>query len=463
MPILYAHELENHLNGTWIIPPESSRHLIRAIYDDNREVTADSLFIAIGKGTQFISTAITQGAATVITEKQPSPDLYDQLVQHRIACFYVEDALQAFHQCAALWRSKCQNLTVIGLTGSCGKTTTKEIIAAILQQQFGNTILKTHGNWNNHFGLPRMLCRLRDHHRFAILEMGTNHPGEIEILTQMAKPDVALITNIGHAHLEFFKTTEAIALEKSSIFNGLDSQKGIAIYDAQTPHESIVKQAIGARQALTFGFESATVTVQYHGISQGKAHLTLTLPEMPPKSLYWNYLGQHQALNAAAAAAVAWQLNIPLETICTALEHIPPVSMRMETITIDQISWINDAYNANPDSTKAGLHTLRESIKNPQKLTIILGDMKELGDTAEALHREILELAEHLFPQSTLIAIGDIMSSLRGAFPQIYFYSTTQEAKEPIWASLAADSVVYLKGSRGIQLEQLIPLSSSPY
>lgn len=463
MPILYTKELENFLTGNWIIPPASSDQLIQAIYDDNREVTADSLFIAIGKGTQFIDSAICQGATTIVTEQFPSSELQQVLIQKQIACFYVENALQAFHQCATLWRSRCKNLTVIGLTGSCGKTTTKEIIAAILQQQFGDTILKTHGNWNNHFGLPRMLCRLRDHHRFAILEMGTNHPGEIETLTHLAKPDIALITNIGHAHLEFFKTTEAIAKEKASIFNGLNNQNGIAIYDANTPHLEIVKHIIGARKIQTFGTESATVSVQYEGISNNKAHIVLTLPDTPPQSIHWNYLGQHQALNAAAAATVACQLNIPLKTICTALEKIPPVSMRMETITINQIHWINDAYNANPDSTKAGLHTLHESITNPQKLTIVLGDMKELGTSSQNLHQEILELASQLFPQSSLIAIGEIMFALQDKFPKIHFFQSTQEAKESILSSLTTDSTVYLKGSRGIQLEQLIPLSAQPH
>lgn len=453
-------EIEKNIPGEWLFLPDHFSP-ITTVHDNSQWVTPHSLFVAIGKGHQAIPEAIQNGATALCIDQPLSPELIQQIQSKQLACRRCSNSLTAFHDLAKLWRSKLQRLPIIGLTGSCGKTTTKEILATILEQHFPGQVLKTKGNWNNHFGLPRMLLSLTENHQVGVLEMGSNHPGEIECLTQIARPNIALITNVGHAHLEFFHTTEGVAREKSSIYHGLPTSKGTAIFNYDTPHLDILRQEAAPYCLRTFGLNQplADVNVIYHGTSDHQAKIEMIWRSPSYREVFtWSYIGEHQALNAAAAAVAATALGISPQEICQAIRQVPSIEMRMETYQISGISWINDAYNANPDSMKAGLQVLHETYPSKdQSLIIALGDMLELGDSCQKAHHQVLEFAKNLFPKAHLFAIGEHFMAQSSHFPQVSFFAHTQDAQSQLTSYLQPGSVVYLKGSRIMGLEQLIP------
>lgn len=411
---------------------------------DSRQVAANELFIALPgtrvDGHDFLALARERGAVAALVEKKVADPL-PQLV--------VADARLALGRLAAWWRTH-YTCPVIGLTGSNGKTTVKELLAAILER-CGAT-LATQGNLNNDIGLPLTLLRLRSNHRYAVIEMGANHPGEIAYLTGIAQPDVALINNAGPAHLEGFGTVEGVAHAKGEIFSGLTS-KGIAVINADDAHVSVWENILAARRIVRFGLsERADVSAQWEGDAfgsrlhlrtpAGSAHATLHLP------------GQHNVLNALAATAAALAVNIKLPDIALGLESARGAPGRMQIkIGRNDACIIDDTYNANPASVQAALNVLASS---RGRRILVLGDLAELGDDKVALHHSI-GVAATAAGIDALYTVGTLSTHAGSAFRgEHQHFATQEELMANLIPMLALGVTVLVKGSRSAHMERVV-------
>lgn len=434
------------------------------ILTDSRGDCSNAMFLALTgerfDGHDFIDAAVEAGAGVLCVAHQRQ----DVLKKHpNIPALLVRDTLEAYQTMALQKRLSMKNLTVIGVTGSSGKTSTKEIVKAVMEEAFGpEHVYATTGNTNNHVGVPQNLLNLTECHDVAIIEMGTNHPGEIDVLTRLARPDLAIISSIGPCHLEFFHDLEGVAKEKSTIFNGL-GPAGTAILPAVSPGLRQLLDASKSYKRLTFG-EDDTADVQaiYHGGTINGATFDLKWRESgTTKRVEWKLQGRHQARNAAAAAAVATALGITPETIVEGLGNATLPGMRMKIEEIEGVTWINDAYNANPDSVKAGLEWLAEfAVSSSTRL--VLGDMLEMGDAAAEGHRDVLTLARERFPDSAIFAVGPDMtkaSATLGTNSLLGCYESAATAAADVRNGLEKGDIVFVKASRGMRLEQILPKS----
>lgn len=411
---------------------------------DSRQVAANELFIALPgtrvDGHDFLALARERGAVAALVEKKVSDPL-PQLV--------VADARLALGRLAAWWRTH-YTCPVIGLTGSNGKTTVKELLAAILDR-CGAT-LATQGNLNNDIGLPLTLLRLRSSHRYAVIEMGANHPGEIAYLTGIAQPDVALINNAGPAHLEGFGTVEGVAHAKGEIFSGLAS-KGIAVINADDAHVSVWENILVGRRIARFGLsERADVSAQWEGDASGSrlhlrtpagsAHATLHLP------------GQHNVLNALAATAAALAVNVKLPDVALGLESARGAPGRMQIKTgRNDACIIDDTYNANPASVQAALDVLAAC---RGRRVLVLGDLAELGDDKVALHHSI-GIAATAAGIDALFTVGTLSTHTGSAFRGEHrHFATQEELMANLIPMLALGVTVLVKGSRSAHMERVV-------
>jgi UDP-N-acetylmuramoyl-tripeptide--D-alanyl-D-alanine ligase len=268
----------------------------------------------------------------------------------------VDDTRLGLGRLASAWRAR-YSLQLVAITGSNGKTTVKEMLAAILAQQ--GEVLATQGNLNNEIGAPLTLLRIRDEHRFAVIEMGASHAGEIRYLTRLAKPHVALITNAAAAHLEGFGSIEGVASAKGEIYEGLDAD-GIAVINADDVYAEQWRQCAGSHQVVSFGLQQAADVNAEWKIVDAMSYVHMHTPQ-GEISLQLALLGRHNIMNALAATAAALALDIGLEHIRTGLESLQPVKGRMQLLAgIAGMQIINDTYNANPSSLQAALDTLSE-------------------------------------------------------------------------------------------------------
>ncbi|PID33659.1 MAG: UDP-N-acetylmuramoyl-tripeptide--D-alanyl-D-alanine ligase [Thiotrichales bacterium] len=351
--------------------------LINSVATDSRLVKSDQLFIAI-KGERFDAhdfvSDLTGVAGAALVSKKIDCDL-PQII--------VEDTLQALADLAAAWRQQFTK-PVIALTGSNGKTTLKEMIAAILSQK--GKVLATKGNLNNNIGMPLTLLRLRDEHDFAVIEMGANHFGEIEFLTTIAKPDVAVVNNAGAAHLEGFKDLKGVARAKGEIFIGLGTQ-GIAVINADDTFADYWRDSNKDREVIAFGINNVA-TISGRLLSDGGLMIKMGDNEV---RVNLKLLGRHNAMNALAATAATSALGIKLETIVKGLEAMLPVKGRLAPVAgINNSQILDDTYNANPDSVAAALDVLAQR----NNTVFVLGDLAELGDDPAKVHAKIGEKAK---------------------------------------------------------------------
>ncbi len=351
--------------------------MVESLATDSRQVKPDQLFIAI-RGERFDAhdfvDALPGKAAAALVHKKIDCDL-PQIV--------VPDTLNALADFAAEWRKQFSR-PVVALTGSNGKTTLKEMIATILSLQ--GKVLATHGNLNNNIGMPLTLLRLRKEHDFAVIEMGANHFKEIEFLTKIARPDVAVVNNAGAAHLQGFGDLQGVAKAKGEIFDGLGTN-GVAIINADDQFADFWRDSNKNREIITFGIaKTATINGQIMSdgglvIQKGSEQIRVDL----------KLLGRHNAMNALAATAVATALGVKLETIVKGLESLTPVKGRLFPLTgISNTQILDDTYNANPDSTAAALEVLAQR----SNTALVLGDMAELGENVAQLHQAIGEKAK---------------------------------------------------------------------
>ncbi len=360
---------------------------------DSRSICPGQCFVPLRgerfDGHAFLAAAAASGASAALTEPGvPAPA--------GLPVLEVPDTLRAYQQLAAFHRARMKTLRVASVTGSVGKTSVKEMLRAIFSEAAGaGAVLYTAGNTNNQIGVAQNLLRLTAEHQFAVIEMGTNHPGEIAPLTAMARPDVALVNSIGACHLEFLGDLDGVAREKSTIFAGLKPGAGIAVYPAECAGHAILGQAARAFRHIAFGeypAADAEVTGEYLSGSLTGSRIRLHFRAGgATEDFDWTLTGAHQAVNAAAAAAVAYSLGIEPAVIAVGLSKTTLPGKRMNRVELAGTVWINDAYNANPVSMKSTLRSLRAGL-TPQSgpLLLVLGDMLELGNDAIRYHRELL-------------------------------------------------------------------------
>lgn len=428
---------------------------------DSRTLKRGNLFVALtGKnfdGSKFVGSAVEKGAVAVMLNQ--AVDSNDLLVN--IPLLRVEDTRLGLGQLAAYWRDRF-TLPVIAVTGSNGKTTVKEMIASILRQVTTNgkavanepvdAVLATEGNLNNDIGVPQMLLRLRQHHRYAVIEMGMNHRGEISYLTQLVKPTVALITNASEAHIEGLGSVEAVARAKAEIFEGLD-QQGTAVINADDRYASLWRKYAGSRQIMDFGLrERARINAEYQAHSL-MSWIQLKLPDGVAK-VELQVPGVHNIYNALAAAAAAAALGINKELIASGLESFQGVQGRMQKKSgLHHARLIDDTYNANPESVRAALAVLAAAAG---KKILILGDMGELGQSAVDFHRTIGRDARKA-GLDQLLTLGELSAYAAEEFGKgAQHFNTLDELLNVTERLLADDVTLLIKGSRFMQMERVV-------
>jgi len=422
---------------------------VQRVSTDSRSIQPGDLFIALRgekfDGGAFAAQALQQGAAGVVLNAGQAPGITDAI--------RVDDTRLALGRLGAAWRTRFR-LPVVAITGSNGKTTVKEMLAAILRVEAGSdaAVLHTEGNLNNDIGLPLMLLRLRESHQFAVLEMGMNHVGEIDCLTRLARPDVAVVNNAMTAHIGFLGSVEAIARAKGEIFNGL-SGAGIAVFNADDPHAGVWREMNVRRSVIDFGLKQpAAVRGRYESTGFGAA-LTLTLPNAT-LDIGLRVPGEHNVMNALAAAAAAFTLDVSYRSIVAGLSGFTGVKGRLQKKTaLYGSTFIDDTYNANPDSVKAALAVLAQQ---PGKKILVLGDMGELGSDAAAMHAQIGKAAR-ITGIDRLLALGELTKETVGAFgPGAMHFERIQELLAELENELTADTTVLVKGSRFMQMERVV-------
>lgn len=419
---------------------------------DTRALAPGDLFVAL-KGERFdaasfVPAAVAAGAAGALVARDAAADL------PRAGSFIlVDDARAALGRLASHWRGRFA-LPLIGLTGSNGKTTVKDMIAAVLRAHCADPagVLATEGNLNNDIGVPLTLLRLRGHHRYAVVEMGMNHEGEIRYLTALARPDVALVNNAGTAHIGMLGSREAIARAKGEIYEGL-SERGVALINADDDYAPMWRAANAARRVVEFGLgAAAAVTGRYTGHAlhsdivvgtpAGEASFALPLP------------GVHNVRNAVAASAAAHVLGVPPATIARALGGFRGPEGRMQRHAgTAGCTVIDDTYNANPDSTLAAIAVLA---RMPGRRVAVLGDMGELGDQAPEQHRLVGAAAKQAGIER-LFTLGDLSALAAEAFgPGAAHFADIDALIAAVGPMLGPDTTLLVKGSRFMRMERVV-------
>ena len=422
------------------------------ITTDSRDVPADSMFFALKgdsfDGNQYAQAALDKGAAYAVVDNSSVQG------EHIIL---VPDVLKALQQLAHYHR--CQlGTTIVGITGTNGKTTTKELIAAVLQKKYN--VLYTQGNFNNHIGVPKTLLQLTKEHDIAVVEMGANHPGEIKTLVEIVCPDYGLITNVGRAHLEGFGSFEGVIRTKGELYDFLRADAGTAFINNDNQYLKDISHDLRlvkygqtpADDLLVQGeFIDCNPTLHYRWKQQGSP--------FSPMEVQTRLIGSYNLDNALAAACVGTIFAVPAEDISAALSEYTPSNNRSQLTKTADNQLIVDAYNANPTSMAAALDSFAH-VKAERKM-VILGDMKELGEVSQAEHNSILNRLAELQLQQVWLVGSEFQKALQ-ANPVVS--ARTFADVEEVKALLATpdgkprDYTILIKGSNSTKLIQLLDL-----
>ncbi|MGM7636893.1 UDP-N-acetylmuramoyl-tripeptide--D-alanyl-D-alanine ligase [Bacillus sp. Hm123] len=433
--------------------------VIEGVAIDSRKAVNGQLFVPFKgehtDGHKYVRQAIEQGAGAALWQKDvPNPP-------EDLPILIVEDTLTALQQLAKAYRNELE-LKVVGITGSNGKTTTKDMITSLLSLKY--KVQKTEGNYNNHIGLPLTILSLSHETEVAVLEMGMSSKGEIELLTKLASPDIAVITNIGESHLQDLGSREAIAEAKLEIISGL-SEKGCLIYHGDEP---LLKDAIDNMETVqtkTFGFEESNdlypLTVE--ALQTGNRFTVNVAPEV---EFVLPVLGRHNVSNAMAAMLVAHEMGIDCKNMKAGLQSVELTKMRMEWVEgVRGVKLINDTYNASPTSMKAAIE-LTAQMPGFDKRILVLGDMLELGLDEELFHYQVgqtvdSEAIDYLFTFGRLgqfIAAG-AKNSL--GEDRIFAFTDKQELIAKLSSIVTGGELITVKASRGMKLEEVVQALAS--
>lgn len=447
---------------------------VAGVVVDSRKVEKDYLFIAAAgertDGHNYINTAFELGAMAVICEKMPASP--------KGPCILVKDSLAALREIAA-WYRRQLSIKIVGITGSVGKTSTKEFISSVLAQKY--QVLKTEGNFNNEIGLPLTILRIRSTHEVAVLEMGISDFGEMHRLSEIARPDICVITNIGQCHLENLGSRDGILRAKSEIFDFMN-EDGFVCVNGDDDMLATLKQIKG-NAPVSFGIDSVNDVYAVNSISHGlfgtscdihikSAAALREAKQASDETIHTDIPlpGEHMVLNALAAASVGVLLGIPGREIAAGIAAVQPVGGRSHIIRYAGYTVIDDCYNANPVSMKAAIDLL---ITADTKRTAILGDMFELGSTELLLHAEVGRYAAEA-GLDTLICVGELSRHMfegasgalkeraaqtnveSSALLRLYYFKTREKLLEALPGLIEQGTTILVKASHGMGFEKVV-------
>src|SRR5438132_1097000 len=428
------------------------KSFIDKISTDSRTLKRGELFVALRgenfDGHNFVESAAKAGAAGAIVDST-----WKGKVPENFALILAEDPLQAYQNLAASYR-RSLSLKVVAITGSNGKTSTKDFAAAVLARRF--RVTKTEGNFNNHVGLPRTILEATSQDEVAVWEIGMNHPGEVAALAKLAAPDVAILTNIGAAHIEFMGSRETIAAEKGALMEAVDAQ-GTVVLNADDPFTPGMAARTRAKVILA---GTTAGTIRASEISQSGSGTDFTILEGAHRCrAQLPVPGLHMVQNALLAVAAGRAFGLSLEDCAAGLVAAPLTKARLQIKDVGGVQFLDDSYNANPDSMKAALHTLVELDADGKRIAV-LGEMRELGDESEGGHREVGETAAAL-KIDQLIAIGDAATAIsdgarHAGVRNTTVVNSTSEAADLLREIAAPGDLILIKGSRASRTEEVI-------
>ncbi len=432
---------------------------IKAVRTDSRSVVAGDLFVALKgekfDGTAFLKQAQAQGAVAVLFEANDphQGEHLKHMAGVTVPALCVPNAREALGELAAQWRRQFA-LSLIGVTGSNGKTTVTQMIACILRADKGQASLSTQGNLNNDIGVPLTLFNLRTEHRRAVVELGMNHPGEIEVLARYAQPTVGLVNNAQREHQEYMATVEAVAIENGQVICALPVT-GVAVYPAQDDYASLWQKLAGDRKSITFGFDKGDVQAHQVAWVAGAWQFDLwTAEQCLPCRL--SIAGRHNVLNALAATACALAAGMKLSDIVIGLESFEPVKGRSKSwqwqIEGHAFTLIDDTYNANPDSVRAAIDVLAEL---PAPRLLALGDMGEVGQKGPEFHAEVGAYAKARGIE-TLLTLGNLCQHSSLAFEGAMHFNDMESLQQFVLKHIAEYKSLVVKGSRFMKMERLV-------
>lgn len=415
---------------------------------DSRDIQAGDVFFAIQgerfDGHDYVDAALAKGALLAITSRADCVG--------KEGCLNVDNTEHALGQLAKAWRMRL-NPMVLGITGSSGKTTVKEMVAAILRRAFGaQAVLATAGNLNNHLGLPLTLLKLKPEHRFAVVEMGMNHAGELAYLSNLAKPDKALINNVLHAHIGCgFDSLADIARAKSEIYSGLP-ENGLAVYPADNEYQPIFQAAAQSCSIRTFGIGQGDVDAEKIVLEPTCSCFYLHLPQSAVE-VHLPCAGHHNIHNALAAAALLADV-VDAEDIARGLADYQTVGSRLRMLQAAcGARLIDDSYNANPDSMKAALEVLA-GFDAPR--CFVMGEMGELGKHAPQLHWQVGEYARELGIEDALF-VGEHAIQAAHAFGEKgQYFANKTDLIQCLKKIITKQHTVLIKGSRFMKMEEVL-------
>lgn len=453
-----ADELSIAANGSWCKNAKPAGQW--AINTDSRTIQPGECFIPIvGErfdGHDFLA-QLPEGVIALAEQGRQLPE--------NLPVLLVKNTTEAYQNIARCHRLRMKNLKVAAVTGSVGKTSVKEMLRAIFTEAAGaDAVIYTLGNTNNQIGVPQNLLRLTEKTRYAVIEMGTNHHGEIEPLSRTALPDGAIINTIAPCHLENLGSLEGVALEKSAVYSGMTALEGIAVYPAECAGNAIIRQAAQPFRQATFGDdETSDVSAEYLAGSLTGSEVKLYFRKLNRSVTFqWQLTGKHQAANAAAAAALAYNMGIDPEVIAGGLRNTVLPGKRMAAVELNGTVWINDAYNANPQSMQSTLASIAENLSAESKLLLVLGDMLELGDEEITYHRQTLEFVMQRFEKHDfkLFLLGKRFAAALqelGDFDKVQCFDSLQDIQQAIKNYRTCGMTIFLKSSNGTGLSKVEP------
>lgn len=423
---------------------------VNRVHTDSRSVQAGDLFVAL-RGERFdahdfLSQVQATGASAVLAEHDVQTSGLPGL--------QVPDSRQALGDLSRGWRMQFQ-LPLIAVTGSNGKTTVTQMIASILRAWAGEASLATQGNFNNDIGLPLTLLRLRDTHRCAVVEMGMNHPGEIAVLADWARPTVALVNNAQREHQEFMATVQAVARENGAVLQALPAN-GVAVFPAADTYTALWRELAGTRQCFTFGDDASADVRLQDARWQADAWQVRASTPAGELSCRVQVAGRHNVINAMAAGASALAAGVPLSAVAQGLSAFKPVQGRSRAITLNvqghQATLIDDTYNANPDSVRAAIDVLADL---PGPRLLVLGDMGEVGTQGPAFHAEVGAYA-HQRGIEGVLALGEQTRETVRQHPHARHFEAMEALRDDVLTRWPQCASVLVKGSRFMKMERVV-------
>ena len=417
--------------------------LFSGVSTDSRSLKEGDLFVALRgerfDGHDFLkAVAVARAAAAMVDSRYRG--------EYPMPALVVEDTRRSLGDLARYWRARFAP-ALVAVTGSNGKTTVKEMLAAILRRHAGDeAVLATRGNLNNDIGLPLTLLGLRHAHRWCAIELGMNHKGEIAYLAGIARPTVALVNNAQREHLEFMGSVEEVATENASVY-GAPSDDGVAVINADDPHAAVFRSCAGKKRIVDFGLEGGAVTGRYR-LDRLSSEIRVNTPAGAADAML-AIPGLHNVRNALAAAACGFAVGIDVQTIAEGLSAFRPYTGRLQVKkAAGGATVIDDSYNANPDSVRAAIDVLATS---PAPTALVLGDMGEVGDHGPEFHREVGAYARSK-GVSQLLAMGEATRHAVEAFGDGARHFDSVEELIPH----VKGNTVLVKGSRFMKMERVV-------